>query len=343
MTFYNTRVVVIENYKDSLYIVRKTKNELFVEYINKGTNIFQSEKLLTESMGEFDLDIDQLDDINILYINSSHDLILTRLTENTYETKIVLSGLKTRIFELILIILRESKNIFYMQETGKNQILEIYHINIEDGKQIITLVDEIEIYQIINPLRIIKDDKSLILAYYYKNQICLKVYDTLTKIWSPSITLTNNQNKLYLDIMKIGGRIHLVYSDFKDDLFTIRYERFLIDNEYIIKETELNLSTSGNNTDPILIYYDKKIWVIWKDTNQLLSIYSEDGGKVWSSVYQWKNSKKMDIVKYKYLTNILDSSIKIDYSYGSIKPDIKFIGFGDLKDAEVQQTKKVIN
>lgn len=343
MTFYNNRVVVIENFKDILYIVRKIKNELFIEYINKGTNIFQNEKLISESMGEFDIDIDQIDDINILFINDNHDLMLTRLIENTYETKIILSGLKTRIFELTLINIGSSQNIFYMQETEEKQIFKIYHIHIEDGKQIISLVDEIETYQIINPLRIIKDDKNLILAYYFRNQICLKVYNTLTKIWSPSITLTNNQNKLYLDIMKVGGRIHLVYSVFNDDLFTIRYERFLINNDYILKEVELSLSTSGNNTDPILIHYDKKIWIIWKDTNQLLSIYSEDGGKIWSSVYQWKNSKKMDVVKYKYLTNILDHNIKIDYSYGSIKPYIKFLGFGDLKDAEALQTKKVIN
>ena len=343
MTFYNNRVVVIEDFKDSLYIVRKIKNELFMEYINKGTNIFQNEKLVSESIGEFDIDRYQIDDINILFINDNHDLILSKLIENTYDKKIILSGLKTRIFDLALINIGSSHNIFFMQETDEKHIYRIYHIHIEDGEQMISLVDEIETYQIINPLRIIKDDKNLVLAYYFKNQICLKVYNTLTKIWSPSITLTNNQNKLYLDILKVGGRIHLVYSDFNDDLFTIKYERFLIDNDYILKETELDLSTRGNNTDPILIYYDKKIWVIWKDTNQLLSIYSEDGGKVWSSVYQWKNSKKMDIVKYKYLTNILDNSIKIDYSYGSIKPDIKFVGFGNLKDAEALQTKKVIN
>jgi len=103
----------------------------------------------------------------------------------------------------------------------------------------------------------------------------------------------------------------------------------------------MTLSNSGNNTDPILIYYDNKLWIIWKDTNQLLSIYSEDQGNVWSDIYQWKDTKKMDIVKYKYLTNIVDHKIEIDYSYGSINPDIKFLGFGHLKDAEILLTKKV--
>lgn len=340
MVFYNNRVIVIENFNDSLYIVRKSKNELFIEYINKSTNIFKKEKLISEPIIEFDIENDQLDGINILFINDKHDLVLSRLIENIYETKTILSSIKTRIFELTLINIESIQNIFYMQESDKKQFIKIYHIHIEDGKQITSIVDEVETYQIINPLRIIKDDKNLILAYYYRNQICLKVYNTITKIWSPSITLTNNKNKLYLDIMKVGGRIHLVYSDFSDDLFTVRYERFLIDNDYIIKEAEFNLSASGNYTDPILIYHHKKIWVIWKDTNQLISIYSEDGGKIWSSVYQWKNSKKMDIVKYKYLTNTVDHSFKIDYSYGSIKPDIKFIGFGDLIQAEVLQIKK---
>lgn len=342
MTFYNNRVVAVERLDDGIYLARKIDKNIVVDYVKQDTNIFTKEVVINNTIGEFDLDMDQDSNIHILYINDKHDLILFNIMDNERDSKIILKGIKSRIFELALVNLGNIQNIFFMQKTDNKKIFRIYHIYIEEGKTMEFLVDEIETYEIINPLRIIKDEKRLIISYYFKNQICIKEFDILKKLWSPSITLTDNKNKLYLDLMLDGDSIHLVYADFNKENFKIKYERFLYDNEYILKQKELDITNTGNYTDPILIKIGEFLWICWKATNQLLSIYSTDNGNTWSDIYKWKESKNMDIVKYKYITDILDDRIKLEYAYGSINKDIKFMGFGDLKHAELLEVKKVI-
>lgn len=340
MTFYNNRVVAVERKNDGIHLARKVGKNIVVDYVMENTNIFTKEVIINNTIGDFDLDMDKDSNIHILYINDKHDLILCNLVDNDSDSKIVLKNIKHKIFELTLVNFTSIQNIFFMQRTESNKIFKIYHIYIEEDNTVEFLVDEIETYAIINPIRVIKDDKKLIISYYFKNQICIKEFDLLKKVWSPSITLTDNRNKLYLDLMLDGDSIHLVYADFNNDTFKIKYERFLYDNEYILKQKELDITNSGNNTDPILIKIGDLIWICWKDTNQLLSVYSNDNGNTWSEIYKWKDSKTMDMVKYKYITDIFDDRIKLEYSYGSINKDIKFMGFGNLNDAELLERKK---
>lgn len=283
------------------------------------------------------MDIDNDGNIDIIYINNTQHLIINKILKNKELKSGIIKDIKTNILELSLVDTKGSQNIFYIEATESKQIFKIFHINIEGDNIQEFLVDEIEIYKIINPLRIIRNGQNLIIAYYFKNQICIKGFDTKNKLWSPSIILTDNQNKLYIDIMKINDTMHLVYSDYIEENFIIKYERLLFEDNYISKQKQISLSNSGNNTDPIIIKIGDQLWVCWRNSNQLLSIYSLDDGLSWSDIYIWKNTKNMDIVKYKYLTNIFDDRIIIEYAYGSIKKDIRFIGFGDLKDAEVLQ------
>jgi len=340
MTFYNNKVVAIEILDRGIYLARFKNNSIYIEFIKEKTNIFQTFEVIPNCIDEFDIDLDINNNINILYLNNIHDLILTKLHNKEVADKIILKGIKKRIFYITLINENDNHNLFYMQETEHGQIYTIHHINIEGDSQTEFIVDEIELYQIINPIRVIKEGKFLLLSYYYKNQICIKEFDSINKIWSHTITLTDNQNKLYLDMMMFSNMLHLVYANYVNDNFVIKYERFNFDNDNIIREKEIKLSNSGNNTDPILVKLGETIWVIWKNANHLVSIYSTNNGDTWSDIYQWSETKKMDIVKYKYLTNILDERFKIEYSYGAISKDIKFLGFGNTDKTEIIERKK---
>lgn len=326
MAFYNDKIIIAEEVNKALYIIRKSKKEIFMHLLLSDKESFKKKTLARDSIEDFDACFNH-DELNLVYKNDKKELMIQSLKDD--KTEVIMDNLDNMIYELNLIIKEDEKNIFYMEASKEDKkIYYINHIIFDKGKNEKNIVDKIETYNFINPLKVILDEDNIYVAYYFKNQICLKEYNLTSKIWSPSFTLTDNKNKLYLDMAIIGNNLHLVYSVYKDDNFNIKYEKFYIKKDDIIKEREQNLSGVGNHTDPILIYHLSKLWVVWKSTNQFLSTLSEDNGDTFIESYTWRQSPSADLVKYKYISDIIERGNKIDYSYGSYYPEIKFIGFG---------------
>lgn len=337
MAFYNNNLVAIERNDYGIYLARKIKNDIIVDFVRKDTNTFKKEYIIPNIIGEFDVEIDDNFDLVFTYVNSKNNLVLKRIKERGENEILIKESISEKILDLKIISLLNSQNIFYMARTANREFLQIFHANVDEHEINTFKVDEVQAYNIINPLRIIKDKNNLIIAYYYRNQICIKEFDGLQRTWSPSITLTDNQNRLYLDILKDGDYLHLVYADHLNDNFIIKYNRFLFNKDYILLEEDTQISSIGNNSDPILHKLYETLWVVWKSTNQLVSRYSTDNGKSWSDTYMWKDTKYLDVVKYKYLTDIFDSRVKLDHAYGSVNKDIRFLGFGNLDGVETMK------
>ncbi len=52
------------------------------------------------------------------------------------------------------------------------------------------------------------------------------------------------------------------------------------------------------------------------------------------------NFKQKEIVRYKYIDKFSDDRNNLDYSFGTIKPDIEFVGFGFIENAVKVPLKK---
>ena len=326
MVFYNEKIIIAEETTKALYIFRQINNEIIMYNILVDGTELDEKTLITDSVGDFDVAFNH-NDIFLIYSNDKRELKLVSIKDN--KTELINSELNNTIYELNLIINNSEKHIFYIDSLKEDE--NIYNINqiiYNKGNAEKYIIDKIATYNFISPLKVILENNSILISYYFKNQICIKEYNTANRTWSPSFTLTDNKNKLYLDIILIGFNLHLVYSEYKDDNFSIKYEKFYIKRDNIIKEKEEELTGYGNNTDPILIYHVNKLWIVWKETNQFMSRVSEDNGDSFSEVYTWKESNTVDLVKYKYVTNTVEKGIRLDYSYGSYYPEIKFIGFG---------------
>ena len=334
MGFHNNRFIIIEKKESGIFISRKIKSELHIDFIKNNTNVFNKYIILPCFSEEFDIDIDLENGLSILYINNNKELVLHKQRSNKVESSKVIETNKKRIYYLSFLTFHNTDNIFYLESTEDNKKLKLYHKLIdEDIKEY--LVDDIDIYEIVNTFKVLRDGNNLLILYYYKNQICLKGFDIVNKQWSHSITLTDNRNKLYLDAIKIGKKLHLVYADYDGENFVTKCVSYIFENDRILKVNEAELSPKGNYTDPVILKMGNKIWICYKDTNQLLSIYSMDNGTTWSEIYQWKETKKLDMVKYRYITDIKEDRAHIDYVYGCTGKDIKFIGFGDFQNAEI--------
>ncbi len=171
------------------------------------------------------------------------------------------------------------------------------------------------------------------------NTIYRRSFDLTNKKWEDRIKLTNNNHRiLYMDTLLMGNNLHLVYCQYDDNL-TVKYERFNIDDE-IQKDMDMILSNDGNIMYPTIIYYDNKLWVIWLEYENIMSRYSEDDGITWSPIYLWGNFKQKEIVRYKYIDKFSDDRNNLDYSFGTIKPDIEFVGFGFIENAVKVPLKK---
>ncbi len=86
-------------------------------------------------------------------------------------------------------------------------------------------------------------------------------------------------------------KINLVYSQYYEGNLIIKYERFNYRDGKIDKEKEEILSNPEDAQEPILIYYEEKLWVVWLEYENILSRYSDDYGTTWSSIYLWDESK----------------------------------------------------
>lgn len=320
--FYKDKIVLLDE-KENIFLIRSKKNKLYLDHYEKDKDV-TSEIIEEDCNKDFDVSYDYLGNINIVYRNTENKLTLTTLT-NEADTSIIIEKLKKKIYYLN-IVATDLLNIFFVEETDKKNVLNIVHLTIEGDKVSRNIVDTIVNFKIVNPIQIRHYKEDLIVFYYFRNMICLKIFNHKTELWEHPITLTDNQNKFYLDTKIISDEIHLCYSVFEHDNFYIKYERFIIENDYIIKQKEEKISSNGNNTDPLLIRYRARIYIVWKETNRLLSTYSADNGETWSVVREFNEVKKMDIVKYKYLTKTNLKNREVDYSYGSTDP-IEFIGF----------------
>ena len=320
--FYKDKNVLLDE-KDEIFLIRTKKNQLFLDHYHKEEDV--RHKILEEDCNkDFYVSYDYLGNMNIVYRNTENKLILNTLI-NKESHSIVVEELHNNIYYLNLVA-TDILNVFYVEESDKKNLLYIVHLTIEGDKVVKNIVDTIVNYNLVMPIQIRHYRENLIVFYYFRNVICLKVLDCKKGLWEHPVTLTDNRNKLYLDTKIIGDEIHLSYSIFKDDNFYINYEKFSIDDNYIVKKKEIKISSNGNHTNPLLIRYKSRIYIVWRESNRILSTYSNDKGHTWTDIREFNDVKKMDIVKYKYLTKGNMKNREIDYSYGSTDP-IEFIGF----------------
>lgn len=131
-----------------------------------------------------------------------------------------------------------------------------------------------------------------------------------------------------------------MYSEFINENLAIKYGRYAYDSYSLTLDKEEILSNESNPTNPTLIIHNNILWVVWNESLGIYSRYSKDNGLTWSPIYLWKESKINDFVRYKYVDNGQNEEIKLNYSFGTLHPDIKFIGFGALENVEEMDLKK---
>lgn len=327
MVFYNNRVSIADLNGREVYIVRNNDNDLILNHYSYNGDI-EELILANDFLDEFDLLIKEDDSIYLIYQDKKYNLNLMIIKDDN-KTKYKLTGENfPKIHELNIIIHNDNISMIFLYPVNNTRnIFQIEHNLLKDDKWHSHLVDQVRVSQVLNPIKLInKDDESIFLAYYYENQICLKSFNENQGQWKESMVLTDNKEKLYLDMIYDNEYFHMVYCESVDGNYIIKYKIFKYDDS-LSEGHEADISRKSNPSNPTIIKYDDLLWIVWNESSRIYSRYSSDDGKTWSEIQSWDESTKYNIVRYKYTSNLKLKSRILDNSFGSIYPDIKFIGF----------------
>ena len=346
MTFYNDKATIVSDSSKNINLFRLMNGKIKQYYFDKKSEAISEKEVGKEVLLEHNASIDSEDNIYLIYQDMSFNLILTLLKDEKMETIKLTGESIPEVYYLDIILNDKEPHIFYcILLPGIERKYRIYHHYFNGKDWITNIVDEIKTNKLLNPIKVIKYDKELVIGYfdkYEEENICIKFFNLEEKEWGRKIQLTNNSMPmLYIDILLIDEKLNLVYCQ-HDGNMTVKYERFNYKNNIVQKEIEEVLSNEENPQYPTLIYFEKKLWITWIEYENVMSRYSDDNGSTWSPIYLWNESKYNDIVRYKYcnLLNIEDNIL--NHSFGRIYPDITFLGFGALDNTtEIPLKKKI--
>lgn len=342
MTLYNNRATIAHIDEEKLYLFNNIDNKIIMDYYSNNEESKQ-ETIVDDALEEFDIVINEDKEIYLIYQDVDNHLRILTIDKEVINDITLTKGELPKIYELNMIQSLEYTSIIYLiLKSNREGIFEIHHYILDKGKWKDYIVEEIKVDKFLNNIKIIEDEEKILLCYYYENQICLKEFDFATMKWQESIILTDNKEKLYMDIIKQDNYLHLVYSRYENENLIIEYARYLREDNSILLEKQTNISNEGNPSNPTLIMENGRLWISWNESANLFSRYSQDMGESWSPIYLWKKSRFTDMIRYKYMTNNKDKNILLDYTFGTMHPDIQFLGFGPLNEVEEIMSKKKV-
>lgn len=343
MTFYNNKAIIQEFDKENLYMFQNIKNEIIMNHFDYKSNINKKETISKDCNGEYDITLMD-NSLYLIYQNLLKNLNLVIIKGKNISNIPITEEPIDRIYELNIFNNNNQLNIIYLRSltTGEKDY-RIIHNYIDGDEWVSNNIIDIKIDQAINPIKIIKKGENYILCFYNGNDLCIKELNSGDSQWDETIILTKTNNKrLYFDLLRIEDSLHLVYSQYQNNNYVVIYERYNYVDGNVIKDFEQEISNESNCTNPTLILYENSIWIAWNESNRLYSKFSEDNGRSWSPIYYWKESISKDLVRYKYLKEYDDEDFKFDFSFGTLSPEIKFVGFGPLENVEEVNSKKKV-
>ncbi len=344
--FYKNKMVIVKDIESNIIIFRLVDQNIVQYTFYKSENLNKECVVDKEIYMDFDVSIDRENNIFILYQDMSFNLILTILRGEQIENIKLTKEAIPETYNLNIIVKNDSIHIFYCISLTQNRnTYRIYHHYYDGNCWNTHIVDEIYSGEVLNPFKIVECDKGLLIAYHDKQEnsiIYINFFNITNKKWGKKLKLIdNNQRLLYLDMLLRDNKLHMVYCQYDENL-VVKYEKFNIGDK-IVKDVNEILSNEGNVMYPTLIYYEDKLWVVWLEYENVMSRYSKDDGTTWSPIYLWKGSRQKNIIRYKYIDKFSYSKDILDYSFGSIKPHIEFIGFGNIEDAIEVPLKKSLH
>lgn len=305
---------------------------------------------LTESLH---LDIDDNDNIYIISYSGNGCLYYHEYINETWANHLIVQypAAEQKVFYPIIKNINKEIHIFYyLLGTKEKNKIYLLHLKFNNGKYSSNHITTTYSHEYINPFKIFVDDNEILLLYTSvtkgHEQVFVSRSDIFTGQWTEPLCITSSKDKkIYMDGLLDSDKIlHLIWSRYDEEHLLVQYLKVDVN---IITEGEINkleaisLSSESSSSFPVIIYYKKVLWVIWTEMGKLISSYTLDRGENWSEAYNHEDTKKIDFKRYRYITSSIDSknNILCDFVFGTLYPNIKFLGFGGENNDEISRTQ----
>ena len=213
MIYTHNNLILIEDIKDNLYLFKLREGIIFSYGFQGKDNKIQEKKISNRASLEYDISIDNKNNIYIVYQDKNFHLVLLIKSGESIREIILTEEPLPEIINLSLEIIEDITHIFYnvLVEEKKYRIVHHYYNN---SIWKTNLVEDIKINQVLNPMKILYNGEKLFLIYYNLENIYCKCFNINKGQWEEKIKITENpKDKLYLDCLIIDGKLHLSYCD----------------------------------------------------------------------------------------------------------------------------------
>lgn len=345
--FLNHKSILVTDSQNNLFNYIWKDNEIIEIYFDGKSDKVIKNVIHKDCTDQFDVEIDNSDKIYIVFQKNDGTILLGSSAEDNWEFETISDEFEAKIFNINLFKIYEELHFMYcVHSFDDTNYYRLYH-HILDNDWVSLDVVDFTVNNILNPFQIVVTDNEMLLAYYDLNgtneQIYIKVFDILSRVWNKEILVTENEKKLYLDmILTEDNMLHITYSKLRDFNYIVNYEKYKYEDNMIQKISNTEISSPANCTYPTLVKYNNKLWNIWTEYDYIASCFSEDMGLTWSNPFMWKISKKENFVRYKYKSNssIESNNYNLNFSFGKEHPQYTFVGFGPLRNSVEIPIKK---
>lgn len=341
MAFSNQVSSIVTDSKGSLNVFLLTRKGIELIYYDKMLGISEKKYVVEDSLEEFDVIIDHMDQIFLAYQRNDGKIEIISSKNGIWHKEELIKNVEEKAFNLSIIKWEDSIHTFFcVPKKDSNRVYNIFHGINSNGTWIVDDIGSITREDVLNPFEVREYDNYLFLSYYDLvdgvEQLFIKKYDLLKNEWVQEQQITYSKNKkLYLDLLIMYDEIHLTYSENNYGNYVIKYERHRLNKNKIEKELDHSLSNPSNCMYPTLVFYGDDLWTIWIEHENIMSAFTEDIGKNWSEPYLFSESKSEIFSRYKFVSNNsrTNKTYKLNYSFGKQYPNISFLGFGSLDNA----------
>lgn len=322
----------------------------YIEYIisnNKG-KWQEKSSVIDEPTENFFVEIDYKNNIHIVSFHSNGNLYYNFFNGDYWENNLIVEypiEEQTILYPTTKFINNQIHIFYYLLNVKEKNKAYLLHLSFNNKNYKTNHIATVFSHSYVNPFRIFAKDNEIILLYGSVlnnfDQIYISKLNLLNFKWNDAIRITQSEDKkIYIDgLLDNNDILHIIWSKYDEEYLVVQYIN-LDTNKLDLKANDLkpiSISNKSSCSFPVLSYYKGILWATWAQTNKVASTYSLNLGENWSNPFIHEDTKKFDFKRYRYVSNSNnnENDILCDFIFGSLYPNIQFLGFGGESNDDI--------
>lgn len=339
------------------YLIKNKSNQSYFFQMNSdrtiGITFFSednyeigSQVLSPKEMIDFAVTIDSNDLIHLICISQEGELLyFIEQKKRWNHRQIAKLDIKSNQYKNLMIIIKNKDTHVFCNKTNLTNplVTSIEHMYWNDKQINRKTVCNYLPGKYPSPLLADFDTHGNVHLFYkvlYKNnhQIYYNNFNAYNKKWSNPEMISNLQEDHSHPHMLIDHRdnLHLAWCTIEGGNFVVRYRKKMnvVNLKAKWSATKTLSDANANSLSPLLIQEGQRLKLLYKQTNQLVELSSEDYGSHWTPLEEKKIYPNVQAKLIKYFTNhdFEKITLSMQQCYGEINERITLYGTGIYED-----------